>query len=57
MVSKVAKEKRNTGYCLNCGARITRCGIPFTLDVLCHKCGRVNVYVHSNKPLRIKEAA
>jgi hypothetical protein len=54
MVGTNAKNHRNIGYCLGCGTRITRCGAPFTADILCHKCGRVNVYDNSNKPRALR---
>lgn len=46
-------EHRNVGSCLNCGHALTRCGAPFDLEVVCPKCGRVNVYKNSNKPIYV----
>ncbi len=43
------------GKCLNCAARLTFCGQPFTSDIACPKCGVVNVYVESFQPVRLKE--
>lgn len=52
---KTRKQSDNLGYCLNCGQRLTHCGLPFTLDVTCNHCNSVNVYIDSVKPKYIKE--
>jgi hypothetical protein len=52
--SKSIIRARSTGYCLNCKAQLSFCGKPFTADLICAKCGVVNVYQESQQPVRIK---
>jgi len=44
------------GYCLSCGARLSKCGLPFTAELKC-KCGAINVYEESQQPKGLKDAA
>jgi hypothetical protein len=41
------------GYCLKCGSRVSRCGIPFTAEIVCPACGALNVYEESQQPVRL----
>ena len=43
------------GKCLNCGAQLTFCGIPFSAEIACPKCGLVNVYQDSFQPVGLKD--
>jgi hypothetical protein len=45
------------GRCLNCGERLTFCGIPFTADIVCQKCKRVNIFVNSQQPISVRTLA
>jgi hypothetical protein len=42
------------GLCLNCGRRLTLCGEPFTLEIQCAKCFRINVYIDSIRPVSLR---
>ena len=41
--------------CLKCGSRLSFCGMPFTADLECPKCGAINAYEASFQPVRLKE--
>lgn len=43
------------GYCLNCGKRLTLCGVPFSGEFQCKPCGAVNIYEDSQQPIRLKQ--
>ena len=43
------------GLCLNCHNKLTLCGVPFTLEIMCCKCKKINVYEDSQQPVRIIE--
>jgi hypothetical protein len=43
----------STGYCLGCNAQLSFCGIPFTANLTCNKCGAVNIYEDSQQPIRL----
>jgi len=43
----------DVGMCLNCGRKLTLCGIPFTLDVVCSKCSSINHFYNSEQPVRV----
>ena len=45
------------GFCLGCGARVSRCGVPFSGDVTCPSCAAINVYMDSQQPCRLADAA
>lgn len=49
-----APQVSAVGKCLNCGARLTLCGTPFSLEVTCRKCLRINIYEESQQPSRLK---
>ena len=42
------------GRCLNCNSHLTDCGRPFTAEIPCRKCGRINVYKESQQPCWLK---
>jgi hypothetical protein len=43
-ISPLAVKNDDTaiGLCINCGHRVTLCGIPFTADVQCANCLVIN---------------
>ena len=43
------------GDCLECAARVSVCGRPFTADLTCPRCGAVNAYENSLQPVRVKQ--
>lgn len=43
----------DVGLCLGCGHRLTLCGAPFTADVVCCKCNKLNKFVESKQPVSI----
>ena len=43
------------GFCLNCRAKLSFCGKPFTADLECPTCGAVNGYENSFQPVRLKD--
>jgi len=47
----------SVGYCLICGAQVSKCGKPFTAELRCQKCGAVNVYEESQQPKFLKYVA
>ena len=53
-VQKVEPERHDVGFCLACGAQISRCGKPFSTDIECHKCHKINVYEESQKPIKLR---
>ena len=46
------KQRKSDGYCLECGRRLTRCGVAFSGEFSCPGCGAVNVYENSQQPVR-----
>lgn len=42
------------GLCLACGARITRCGRPFSDAIECYKCHKINIFNDSQQPVRLE---
>lgn len=53
--TKSANTPSGLGYCLNCGARVSFCGKPFSAEIRCPKCGAVNVYENSQQPMRLAQ--
>lgn len=47
---------KSKGYCLRCGAQVSMCGLPFSDEIACPKCGAVNVYENSQQPKCLKGA-
>ena len=43
----------DVGVCLSCGHRLTLCGAPFTADVVCCKCNKMNSFVESKQPVSV----
>jgi hypothetical protein len=39
--------------CLGCGTHLAYCGKPFTASLRCRKCGAVNLYEESQRPVRL----
>jgi hypothetical protein len=50
-----ATSFNSVGYCLSCGARLSKCGLPFTAELRC-RCGAINIYEESQQPKRFKDA-
>jgi hypothetical protein len=42
------------GVCLNCGHKLTLCGSPFTADVVCGNCNKLNKFVDSKQPVSVE---
>ena len=60
-ISNYGSKKRRfmescVGICLECNERLTFCGAPFTLNVMCPKCRVINVYIDSQQPTRTLNA-
>lgn len=53
VLQKVVPKSADIGFCLGCGARISRCGRPFSDAIRCHKCNALNIYEDSQQPVRI----
>ncbi len=51
------KPLKSVGYCLKCGRQLTKCGLPFSAEIGCLKCGAVNIYEDSQQPKCVKDAA
>lgn len=43
------------GLCLGCGHKLTLCGVPFTADVKCINCNKINHFVQSKQPIIISD--
>lgn len=43
------------GKCLNCKAQMSFCGLPYSAEISCPKCGAVNVFEESFQPVRLRE--
>jgi hypothetical protein len=41
----------DVGMCLSCSHKLTLCGIPFTADVVCCKCNKINSFIDSRQPV------
>lgn len=44
----------DVGVCLNCGHKLTLCGSPFTADVVCGNCNKLNKFYNSKQPVSIE---
>lgn len=49
----VSTSDGNAGLCLVCSRKLTLCGVPFTLDVICSKCNHINHFVESKQPVSV----
>lgn len=49
--------REGQAVCLACQKSLSYCGKPFTAEIVCPNCGRVNVYEDSQQPNRLKGAA
>jgi hypothetical protein len=50
-VHKSTGRKKSIGLCLNCGHRVTLCGMPFSAEITCNKCLFINVFQDSQQPV------
>jgi len=56
ILAHTTSSDESIGYCLECGARVSRCGKPFIDEIACPKCGAINVYENSRQPNHIRRA-
>jgi hypothetical protein len=58
-IGVMSKKKRmeSIGYCISCKSQLSVCGVPFTAELGCPKCGAVNIYENSQQPKYLKGAA
>jgi hypothetical protein len=50
---KSGTHRADEGFCLGCGAWLSRCGKPFSDAIECYKCHVVNIYEESQQPIRV----
>lgn len=51
--NKITEIDDMVGRCLQCGHRLTLCGVPITLSVECSNCKKINNFVHSRQPVSV----
>jgi hypothetical protein len=49
------KPRSAIGLCINCGHRVTLCGRPFTAEIECRNCKKINVFIESQQPVAIRD--
>jgi len=56
-VNDRVSPRSSIGLCISCGHRVTLCGRPFSAEIACGNCKKINVFIDSQQPVAIRDVA